>query len=424
MKHQTRIVLASLLGNLIEAFDMAICGLSSIYLAKYLIGDETKGVFLVFLTFFAGYLARPIGATIMGIFSDIYGRRVVLAASILGMGVATTAIGFIPSDSAIGIAAMVLLIVFRVIQSFSAGAEYLNSSAYLIESVGASNKGYLGSWVAFGATAGMLIASLVALVMSYFIKKHPELEWIIWRVPFVLALLGSSIGLYIRTCIPESIEYVRYYAHHSRPDHIKLFMRSFKYITDHKLKCLNVFLLSYLGVTATFQIYIYAPSQAHVYGNFSDYQIITSNIMALSTLLCFFPVFGKLSDRIPRERIVAMAGFGFMLFSQPFFYFLATKNYPAFLCSHMLISVAASAYSATVPVILPELFPVNLRCTVLSVIYSSAASLAAGLAPLISLMLVHYTNNPVSPSWLLISLAVLALTFMSRYNKKVLELAV
>ncbi|MFT4059778.1 MAG: MFS transporter [Legionella sp.] len=424
MKHQTRIVIASLLGNLIEAFDMAICGLSSIYLAKYLIGDESKGVFLIFLTFFAGYLARPIGATIMGILSDIYGRKIILAASILGMGISTAAIGFIPSDSAIGIAAMVLLVILRVIQSFSAGAEYLNSSAYLIESVGASNKGYLGSWVAFGATAGMLIASFVFLGVSYLIKKHPELEWMIWRTPFVLALLGSSIGLYIRVCMPESIEYVRYYANHSRPNHIKLFINSFKYITEHKLKCINTFLLSYLGVTITFQIYIYAPSQAHVYGNFSDYQIIISNIVALGTLLCFFPVFGMLSDRISRERIVAMAGLGFMLFSQPFFYFLATDNFVAFLCSHILISIAASAYSATVPVILPELFPVNLRCTVLSVIYSSAASLAAGLAPLMSLILVEYTDNSVSPSWLLICLVVLALTFMRRYNKNVVKLTV
>lgn len=96
MKHQTRIILAGTLGNLIESFDMAICGLLSVYIAKYLIGDASKSLFVVFLTFFAGYLARPIGAMIMGLLSDIYGRKIILTASILSMGVSTTFIGFIP----------------------------------------------------------------------------------------------------------------------------------------------------------------------------------------------------------------------------------------------------------------------------------------------------------------------------------------
>ncbi|SUQ35597.1 Proline porter II [Legionella maceachernii] len=93
MKHQTRIILAGTLGNLIESFDMAICGLLSVYIAKFLIGDATKGLLLVFLTFFAGYLARPLGAMVMGLLSDIYGRKIILATSILSMGISTSLIG-------------------------------------------------------------------------------------------------------------------------------------------------------------------------------------------------------------------------------------------------------------------------------------------------------------------------------------------
>lgn len=143
MKHQTRIIVAGTLGNLIESFDMAICGLLSVYIAKYLIGDASKGLFLVFLTFFAGYLARPIGAMIMGLLSDIYGRKIILAGSILSMGVATTFIGFIPPHTTIGIFSVITLLVLRIIQSFSCGAEYLNSSAYLVENAEASKKATL-----------------------------------------------------------------------------------------------------------------------------------------------------------------------------------------------------------------------------------------------------------------------------------------
>ncbi|HHX8757298.1 MFS transporter [Legionella pneumophila] len=412
MKHQTRIILASTLGNLIESFDMAICGLLSVYIAKYLIGDASKGLFLVFLTFFAGYLARPIGAMIMGLLSDIYGRKIILAASILSMGVSTTFIGFIPPQNSIGIFSVITLLILRIIQSFSCGAEYLNSSAYLVENAEASKKGYSGSWASFGAMSGMLVASLVALIVTYFTNKYPEHDWLIWRVPFVLALLGSSIGLYIRLCIPESMEYIMYYADRPKPKFKGLLSESVNYIKENKIKSLYVFILSCLGVTTTFQIYIYGPMQAHLYGHLQDHEIILSNILSLIVLLAIFPLVGKLSDIINREKIVIMACAGFLILSQPFFNALYHHDIYNLLLGQALIAIPAGAYYATVPVILSEMFPIKLRCTVLSILYSTAASLSAGLAPLISLVLVKKTSIASSPSWLVFILVFVAIGCM------------
>ncbi|HAT9524527.1 TPA: MFS transporter [Legionella pneumophila subsp. pneumophila] len=398
MKHQTRIILAGTLGNLIESFDMAICGLLSVYIAKYLIGDASKGLFLVFLTFFAGYLARPIGAMIMGLLSDIYGRKIVLAGSILSMGVSTTLIGFIPPQNSIGMISVLTLLVLRIIQSFSCGAEYLNSSAYLVENAEATKKGYSGSWASFGAMSGMLVASLVALIVTYLTNHYPDHDWLIWRVPFVLALLGSSIGLYIRLCIPESMEYIMYYADRPKPKFKNLLTESINYIQANKVQSLYVFALSCLGVTTTFQIYIYGPMQAHLYGDFQDHEIILSNILSLIVLLAVFPLIGKLSDKVNREKIVIFASIGFLILSQPFFYVLSHHNIYNLLLGQALIAIPAGAYYATVPVVLAEMFPIKLRCTVLSVLYSTAASLSAGLAPLLSLLLVEKTKIPSSPS--------------------------
>lgn len=412
MKHQTRIILAGTLGNLIESFDMAICGLLSVYIAKYLIGDASKGLFLVFLTFFAGYLARPIGAMIMGLLSDIYGRKIILAGSILSMGVSTTLIGFIPPHSTIGTFSVITLLVLRVIQSFSCGAEYLNSSAYLVENAEASKKGYSGSWASFGAMSGMLMASLVALIVTHFTNNYPEHDWLIWRVPFVLALLGSSIGLYIRLCIPESMEYIMYYADRPKPKFKNLFSESINFIRNNKIQSLYVFVLSCLGVTTTFQIYIYGPMQAHLYGHFQDHEIIMSNIISLIVLLGVFPLIGKLSDKLNREKIVIFASFGFLVLSQPFFYALSHHDIFNLLLGQALIAIPAGAYYATVPVILSEMFPIKLRCTVLSILYSTAASLSAGLAPLISLILVKKTSIASSPSWLVFILVFAAIGCM------------
>lgn len=428
MKHQTRIILAGTLGNLIESFDMAICGLLSVYIAKYLIGDASKGLFLVFLTFFAGYLARPIGAMIMGLLSDIYGRKIILAGSILSMGVSTTFIGFIPPHSIIGIFSVITLLVLRIIQSFSCGAEYLNSSAYLVENAEASKKGYSGSWASFGAMSGMLVASLVALIVTYFTNHYPEHDWLIWRVPFVLALLGSSIGLYIRLCIPESMEYIMYYADRPKPKFKALLSESIDYIKDNKVQSLYVFVLSCLGVTTTFQIYIYAPMQAHLYGHFQDHEIILSNILSLTVLLGVFPLIGRLSDKVNRQKIVVIASIGFLIISKPFFSSLGHLNIYEMILNHALIAIPAGAYYATVPVMLAEMFPINLRCTILSVLYSTAASLAAGLAPLVSLLLTQKTKIEYSPAILVIIFICLLmccmykLSFSNKPNENVLSL--
>lgn len=415
MKHQTRIIIASMMGNLIEAFDLGICGLLSIYLAKYLIADTNKGLVLVFFTFFAGYLARPFGAVVMGLLSDIYGRKRILAASILCMGVATCLIGFIPSFETLGGGSLAFLLLLRIVQSFCCGAEFLNSSAYLVENADATKKGFFGSWASFGTMAGFMFSSIASLIVAYFVSIYPELEWAIWRVPFILALLGSSIGLYIRLCIPESLEYIIFYAEHPKPKIKGLFRYSFRYIRDNKLKSLYVFILSCLGVATTFQIYIYSPTQAHMFNNFTDQQIIFSNIFSLIIMLSVFPLVGLLSDRIKREKIVIIASLGFLILSQPLLYSLSYGNYGQLLFIQAIISIPAGAYYATVPVMLAEMFPLTLRCTVLSFLYSTAASLAAGLTPLLSLVLLKKTESSISPSILIITLALLAMGVMRLY---------
>lgn len=261
--------------------------------------------------------------------------------------------------------------------------------------------------------SGMLVASLVALMVTYFTNHYPEHDWLIWRVPFVLALLGSSIGLYIRLCIPESMEYIMYYADRPKPKFKSLLSESINFIKNNKIQSLYVFVLSCLGVTTTFQIYIYGPMQAHLYGHFQDHEIIMSNIISLIVLLGVFPLVGKLSDKLNREKIVIFASIGFLVLSQPFFYALSHHDIYNLLLGQALIAIPAGAYYATVPVMLSEMFPIKLRCTVLSAIYSTAASLSAGLAPLLSFILVRKTHIASSPSILILIFVLLSFLLLS-----------
>lgn len=257
------------------------------------------------------------------------------------------------------------------------------------------------------------MASITTLGVTCLIKAYPELEWAIWRLPFILALLGSSIGLYIRLCIPESLEYVMYYANHPKPTCGSLFKQGYQYMFKNKLKCLYVIVLSCLGVTTTFQIYIYGPTQTHLYGHFTDTQIILSNMISLILMLCIFPIMGKLSDRMSREKIVIAASLGFWFLSLPYFYLISQSNYPALILIQSLISIPAGAYYATVPVLITEIFPLNLRCTVLSVLYSTAAGLSAGLTPILSVMLLTKTGSSVGPTLLIIGLVFFSWVLMA-----------
>ncbi|SUQ35598.1 Proline porter II [Legionella maceachernii] len=261
--------------------------------------------------------------------------------------------------------------------------------------------------------SGMLIASFVALGVTYCTNNHPEYDWLIWRMPFIIALLGSSIGLYIRLYIPESMEYIMYYAERPKPKFKNLLTESANYIKNNRIQSVYAFVLSCLGVTTTFQIYIYGPMQAHLYGNFLDYEILVSNIISLTVLLTVFPLVGKLSDKINREKIVIYASVGFLIFSQPFFYTLSGNNLYKLILGHSLIAIPAGAYYATVPVILSEMFPIKLRCTVLSILYSTAASLSAGLAPLLSLLIVTKTGIASSPFILVFTLVICSFILMN-----------
>ncbi|WP_040915957.1 MFS transporter, partial [Legionella tunisiensis] len=211
---------------------------------------------------------------------------------------------------------------------------------------------------------------------------------------------------------------IMYYADKPKPRFRNLLSESIQHIKTNKLQSLYVFFLSCLGVTTTFQIYIYGPMQAHLSHNFSDQEIMISNITSLIVLLCVFPLVGRLSDRVNREKIMITASVGFLTLSQPFFYYLSNGNFHQLLLIQALIAIPAGAYYATVPVMLAEMFPIKLRCTALSFLYSVAASLAAGLAPLLSMILLRETQIATSPTLLVIILVIIVLAIQLKYSKR------
>ncbi len=417
LKHKNKIIVAGMLGNLIEAFDMSTCGLLSVFFAKYLTVDTHDSLLIILATFFLGFLARPIGALILGLYSDLYGRKRTLAVSILVMGVSTSMIGLIPSFDVIGIWAVVCLLSLRIIQSFACGAEFLNSSSFLIESTESGYKGFSGSWASFGSMGGVLFASILLFFIIKTVDGNNTLEPIIWRIPFIFAFLGSLIGLYVRLYIPESKEYILQYTPYEKPNFIKLLKESSRYMKSYKTKTACVFFLGSLGVATTFLVYICPSMQVHIYNRFTIIQMLTSNIVSLVVMLFVFPIMGKLSDQLNRTRLIGCSAVAIVIGLYPFFSVLGSGTYQELLIIQSIIAIPAATYYATVPVFLTELFPIRLRCTALSIIYSIAASISGGLIPLTSVYLIRYTQMTTSPILIMVCITSITLVLLSFLKK-------
>ncbi len=416
MKYQNKAIAGGLIGNIIEAYDMSICYFLSSELARELLGD-TRGTPSVMLSLiFIAYLAKPIGSFFLGILSDRYGRKNVLIASILIMGCATALIGAIPTYEHIGLWAAALLLTLRIIQSMALGSEFLNSSSLLVESGTAQQRGFRGCWSSVGVKGGYLIACLTVEGIHYYNQLHPQLTSL-WRIPFFLALVMTSLGYFIRAKMPESLSYILYYADKEKPSTTFIYKEALAFIKQQPFIVHFAFFTSFLSVTTGYFFYLYIPMHAIEYSELSRHFVMGSTICSLIVVTVLIPFFGWLSDKQNRLAMLAIASAGLLLLTYPFMQAINYGSSHYFLLMQLLISIPCACYYSVATVSLTELFPLPIRCTTLSIIYSIAASLASGIPPLLSDYLVRTTHWLSAPSLIIIILACIVLgniSFLAR----------
>jgi MHS family proline/betaine transporter-like MFS transporter len=420
MKHQNKSILGGLMGNVVEAYDMSICYFMATEMSRYLIGDSKGSLTVVLSLIFIAYLAKPIGAFILGLFSDLYGRKNVLMVSILIMGLSTALIGVIPGYQHIGLAAAGLLLTLRIIQSMALGSEFLNSASLLVESGDDKQRGFRGCWSSVGVKAGYLVACLVVEGMRSYAGTHSDLTYL-WRLPFLFALFTTIIGFYIRAKMPESLAYIVYYANRAKPSTRDIYKQALSYVKKYPFMFHYAFFSSFLSVTTGFFFYLYIPLHAIQYASHSHSFIMTSNILSLAFVTVLIPIFGWISDKQDRLKMLTFASSGLLVLAYPFMQAINYGSAEYYLLMQLLISIPCACYYSVATVLLTELFPLQIRCTALSIVYSIAASLAAGVPPLLSDYLARETQMPSSPSIIIIVLASIVLVnvkiLAQRYRK-------
>ena len=301
-----QVIAASSVGTMIEWYDFYIFGSLAGVISPlfYPQGNDTLAYFAYLSTFAVGFLVRPFGALFFGRIGDLVGRKYAFLITLLIMGGATAIIGVLPTYATIGMAAPIALLLIRVLQGLALGGEYGGAAVYVAEHVPDGRRGFYTSFIQITATLGLFVSLAVILIVQNSMTREAFGTWG-WRVPFLISIFLVGISLYIRMRMKESPIF----------QHIKSSgMTSAKPLKEaftqwHNLKHV---LISLFGATAgqgvvwyTGQFYalFYLQTVLKVNATTSNYIVATALLLGMP----FFVVFGALSDRVGRKRII-MAG--------------------------------------------------------------------------------------------------------------------
>jgi MFS family permease len=358
-----------------------------------------------FGTYAVGFFARPVGGIVFGHFGDRMGRKSMLVTTLMLMGMATFAIGLLPTYDQIGFAAPVLLIVLRFVQGFGVGGEWGGAVLMAVEHGHRGRRGFFASWVQAGVPAGMLLSNGV-FQLAKLPGDEAFLNWG-WRVPFLLGIALLGVGLFIRLQVFESPIFAKLKAQKAHAS-----VPVFELLKRHPR---NVVLAMGARVAENGCFYIFTVFVL-TYGTtqLGISQAAMLNAVLAGSAVQFFviPLLGALSDVVGRRPVYLAGAAGMIAYAFPFFWLLDTADTFWIGMAIVVALVVQSFMYAPQAAFFSELFGTSVRYTGASIGYQLASPLAGGLAPLICTALLEQTGGAAWPVALYM-IALSAITLVS-----------
>jgi MHS family alpha-ketoglutarate permease-like MFS transporter len=368
-------------GNLVEWYDWYVYSAFALYFGKSFFpqGDivaqqlNTAGVFAV------GFLMRPIGGWLFGVYADRAGRKAALVFSVVLMCLGSLIIAVTPSYAVIGDAAPLLLLFARLLQGLSVGGEYGTSATYLSEIATQERRGFYSSFQYVTLVSGQILALVVLIVLQQFLLTGKELESWGWRIPFFIGSLCAVYALYLRRNMFETESYSTQHSSQSERGSIKEFLR-------HRRAVLTVIGLTMGGTVAFYTYTTYMQKFLVISAGMTKEAATLVNAGTLFLFAMIQPLMGGLSDRIGRRPLLIAFGILGTLSTIPILEALAeTKSPVAAFGLIMIALIIVSGYTSINAVVKAELFPVHIRALGVGLAYSIAASIFGGTAEYIAL---------------------------------------
>jgi MFS family permease len=416
-----KVIAASSAGTMIEWYDFYIFGsLATILSTQFFpAGNPTANFLKTLATFAVGFAVRPFGALVFGRIGDLVGRKFAFLVTLLIMGGSTAAIGFLPGYDRIGLAAPVILVLLRLLQGLALGGEYGGAAVYVAEHAPDGKRGYYTAFIQTTATLGLFISLIVILATRAFVGEEAFKVWG-WRIPFLLSILLVGMSYYIRIRLKESPLFTKLKdAGNASKAPVR---ESFGTWSAWK-----IFLVVLFGATAGQAVVWYT---GQFYALFFLQTVLkvplgtAYKIVAVALLLGapLFIVFGSLSDRIGRKKIMMAGNLIAAISYYPIYH--AMKTYsdpvnPVMLTVLVFIQVIfVTMVYGPIAAFLVEAFPAKIRYTSLSLPYHFGNGWFGGFLPLIATAVVAKTGNIYAGLIYPISVALLTFVVGSIYLKE------
>jgi len=400
-------VLGATIGNMLEFYDFVTYSFFATQIGHTFFPSKSEfaSLLLSLATFGAGFVTRPIGAIVIGSYSDRAGRRPAMTLSFAMMGIAILVLAVTPSYDAIGVAAPIVVILARLTQGFSLGGEVGPTTAYLMEAASTNHRGLAVSFQPasqqIAATAGALVGEILALTMT-----SEALDAYGWRIAFLLGAATLPFGLWLRRTLPETLHRPETPALQTENSAAAKTLRG-----NTRLLGLGLAILASGTIITYVTQYMttYAQHTLHVDAPLAFATTVVSNGIGIAAAF----LGGWLADRMGRWPIMVWPQIAALLMTYPIFLWVVeSRNSAALLGGLGLLALIGSLPYSAFYVALAEGLPKNIRGGAFATIYAVAIAIFGGTAQLVVAWLTEVTGNALAPAWYLLLATAVGLCAM------------
>ena len=383
-------------GNFLEMYDFMVFGYyaTAIGHAFFPSGNPFISLMLSLMTFGAGFLMRPLGAIVLGAYTDLHGRRAGLILTLGLMSVGIVSIACMPGYATIGLIAPLLVLVGRLLQGFSAGMELGGVSVYLSEIATPGHKGFYVSWQSASQQVAVMFAALLGVVLSSILPPEKMMVWG-WRIPLLLGCVILPFLFRLRRSLQETDEFV---ARKHKPN-ISEILRS---LTASWRTVIIGTMLVTMTTVSFYMITAYTPTFGSSVLHLASKDSLIVTLCVGASNLFWLPVMGALSDRVGRRPLLFICTTLMLVTAYPMMSWLVREpSFSRLLAVELWLSFIFGSYNGAMVVFLTEIMPVSVRTSGFALAYSLATAIFGGFTPAFCTYLIHVTGNRAVPGlWL------------------------
>jgi metabolite-proton symporter len=392
-------------GNFLEMYDFFVFGYYAAAIGRVFFPSESEFASLMFslATFGAAFLMRPLGAIVLGAYIDRHGRRAGLLLTLALMAIGTLSIAIAPGYGSIGLIAPVIVVLGRLVQGFSAGAELGGVSVYLAEMATPGNKGFYVAWQSASQQVAVIFAAALGLALQKSLTPA-EMDSFGWRIPLLIGCLIIPFLFVIRRSLQET----EAFQHRKAPASLTEIWRTM--LANWRIVLIGMMLVT-MTTVSFYLITVYTPTFGRQALHLDATDVLIVTVCVGVSNLFWLPVMGALSDRVGRRPLLLLFTALALLTAYPAISWLASApSFGRLLGIELWLSFLYASYNGAMVVHLTEIMPPEVRSAGFSLAYSLATAIFGGFTPLICTWLIDWTGNPAMPGLWLSVAALIGLT--------------